>query len=77
MKKPEMIVCECCTHVVSVEKWNDEVCFSMWGKSDKIDHGRLFWAWQALKGDYRGVTDIILDDRSVSKLIDVLKENDD
>ena len=70
--KKILISCECCEHILEVEFDDCVFTLSMWQRESQVQRGRLYWAWQALKGAPRGVGNIILDRQSANRLIQEL-----
>ena len=67
-----IVNCECSEHILEVDTTLGDYHLSMWNRESDKERGRLYWAWQALKGAPRGVGNIILDRQSANRLIEAL-----
>ena len=68
----KIVNCECSEHILEVDSTFGDYHLSMWNRESDKERGRLYWAWQALKGAPRGVGSIILDRQSADRLIQAL-----
>jgi hypothetical protein len=68
----KIVNCECSEHILEVETTLGDYHLSMWNRESDKERGRLYCAWQALKGAPRGVGSIILDRQSADRLIQAL-----
>jgi hypothetical protein len=76
MNKPNIFVCECCSHAIGVSKWDDDLFLTFWDNEKQLARGRLYWVWQALKGNWAGSSEVILNIESQQKLISILKNKE-
>jgi hypothetical protein len=69
------IRCACHDHIISLESWHDDLYVTLWQPIQSKDWGRFHWAWQSLRGRWRGGNDVVLDRETVVKLCDALTDH--
>jgi len=73
----KFIQCLCNIHAISVDVLPEEetVTISMWQSVEETQRGRFYWMWQALKGKRYNVAEVVLDNNTVTQLINIIENN--
>ena len=71
--KPKIVFCECSTHAISVDSWDQSTLLTFWSNQGDSERGRFYWAWQAIKGNRAGGSEVLLSHESTKELISTLK----
>lgn len=73
MSNNELIKCECCEHAIEATNDDGIVSINFWSSGWMPYASRWSLAWDALMGRAYGVSEVILSEDSVNRLIENMK----
>lgn len=74
--KDTYVACKCGAHALVLDSWTDGDCYlTYWEPSQAESWGRFRWAWECLRGRWKGCHEVILDRSHAETLKDAIESH--
>ena len=81
MNKPttKYIRCSCGSEILVLDKWDDEICLSIWDNGYSCDNRlsirqRIRWCWQIIRKGKPFTDQMVLDTEKIDEIMVAMKE---